>query len=106
MPKVTYVENDGTEHIVTIPAGLSVMEGALNDGVLGIDADCGGACACATCHVKIAPDWRDRVGPAGPAETEMLEFAVDVTPESRLSCQITMSAELDGLVVHVPQSQR
>jgi ferredoxin, 2Fe-2S len=106
MPDVTYIEADGTEHSISIPAGLSVMEGALNEGLPGIDADCGGACACATCHVKIAADWLERVGPPNEAEAEMLEFAVDVTPASRLSCQITLSAVLDGLVVHLPETQR
>jgi 2Fe-2S ferredoxin len=106
MPKVTYVEADGTEHEINVPVGLSVMEGALNNGVPGIDADCGGACACATCHVQVDADWTDQVGPPNDNEKEMLEFAVDVGPRSRLSCQIGMRAALDGLVVHLPESQR
>ncbi len=106
MPKVTYIEVDSTERTVDVPAGLSVMEGALNEGIPGIDGDCGGACSCATCHVKIAPEWAGRVGKPNAPEAEMLEFAYDVAPLSRLSCQITMSAELDGLVVNLTERQR
>lgn len=106
MPKVTYIETDGTEHAVNVPVGLSVMEGALNAGVPGIDADCGGACACATCHVYIDPDWTEIVGPPHEGEKDMLEFAVEVGPRSRLSCQIGMRPTLDGLIVHLPESQR
>jgi 2Fe-2S ferredoxin len=106
MVKMTYVEADGTEHDVDVPVGLSVMEGALNNGVPGIDADCGGACSCATCHVHVDADWIDRVGPPSADERDMLEFAVDVADNSRLSCQIGMRASLEGLIVHLPVSQR
>lgn len=106
MGKVTCIEHDGTEHVVTIPTGLSVMEGATSASVPGIDADCGGACACATCHVMVDDAWRDIVGPPNENEREMLEIAMSPGPNSRLSCQITMKPALDGLVVHIPESQR
>lgn len=106
MVKMTYVEADGTEHGIDVPAGLSVMEGATNNGVPGIDADCGGACSCATCHVHVDAAWIDRVGLPSDNERDMLEFAVDVRPDSRLSCQIVMRATLEGLIVHIPETQR
>ena len=106
MGKVTCIESDGTEHVVDIPNGLSVMEGATNAGVPGIDADCGGACSCATCHVHVDAAWLEAVGPASANEQEMLEFAVDPQPNSRLSCQIGMRPALDGLIIHVPETQR
>ena len=105
MAKITYVEHDGTEHVLDIKTGLSVMEGAVKNNVPGIDADCGGACACATCHVYVAEEWKDVVGPAQPMEEDMLDFAFDVRPNSRLSCQIKVRDELDGLVVTVPERQ-
>jgi 2Fe-2S ferredoxin len=106
MPTVTYVEHDGTQHAVEVPVGLSVMEGATNNGVAGIDADCGGACACATCHVYVDPEWLEAVGPPNENEKDMLEFGIEVRPTSRLSCQIRMRPALAGLVVHVPETQR
>ena len=107
MPKVTYIEYSGTEHQVEVPAGLSVMRGAVNNAVPGIDADCGGECACATCHVYIDPAWLDRIGPpqSGSQEASMLGFAAAAEPNSRLSCQITMCEELDGLIVRMPEGQ-
>lgn len=106
MPTITFIAADGERHDVAAELGHSVMEAATHNGVPGIDADCGGACACATCHVIVAEEWFDRL-PA-PAETEaaMLEFAVDPQPTSRLSCQLKVSEALDGLVVHTPVSQR
>ncbi len=105
MPKITYIEHDGTEHSVDVASGLSVMEGAIKNSVPGIDADCGGACACATCHVYVDPAWVDKTGSREDMEETMLEFAVEVEDTSRLSCQIQVTDELDGLIVRLPQSQ-
>ena len=105
MPKITYIEFDGTEHVVEVKKGLSVMEGAIKNNVPGIDADCGGACACATCHVYVDEAYRAVTGEPEPMEQDMLDFAYDVRPNSRLSCQIRVSAALDGLVVTVPERQ-
>ena len=104
MPKVTYIDFDGEQHVVELQPGFSVMEGAVRNGVPGIPANCGGACACATCHVYVDEAWRCKAGPRNELEESMLEMADDVKPNSRLACQIKMTAELDGLVVHVPQS--
>jgi 2Fe-2S ferredoxin len=105
MPKITYVEHDGTEHVVDLKSGISLMEGAVKNDVPGIDADCGGACACATCHVYVDEAWRDQVGPPLAMEQSMLEFAENVEPSSRLSCQVRVSDALDGLIVRLPASQ-
>jgi 2Fe-2S ferredoxin len=105
MAKITYIEFDGTEHVVDVKTGLSVMEGAVKNNIPGIDADCGGACACATCHVYVEPDWLDKTGDKSAMEESMLDFAESVEPNSRLSCQIRVSDELDGLVVKMPESQ-
>jgi ferredoxin, 2Fe-2S len=105
MPKVTYIEHNGREHIIDIAVGATVMEGAVKNNVPGIDADCGGACACATCHIHVHPDWAGKTGKPGSMEESMLDFAEGVTEHSRLSCQISMTAELDGLVVLLPESQ-
>ena len=107
MPKVTYIEYDGTAHEVEVPVGLSIMRGAVTNGVPGIDADCGGECACATCHVYVDPAWTERIGRPQPESMEesMLSFAAAAEPNSRLSCQITMTAALDGLVVRMPEGQ-
>ena len=105
MAKITYIENDGTEHSVEVRNGLSVMEGAIRNNVPGIDADCGGACACATCHVYVDEAWRDKTGSTSAMEDSMLDFAENVEPNSRLSCQIRVSDDLDGLIVRLPESQ-
>lgn len=105
MGQVTYIEHNGTEHEVNVPDGYSIMEAAVQDGIAGIDGDCGGACACATCHVYVDERWLDRTGPPGADEAVMLNLAEDVRPNSRLSCQIQMSQALDGLVVTMPASQ-
>jgi len=105
MPQVTYVEPGGVRHRVDVPAGLSVMEGAKRYAIPGIDGDCGGACACATCHVYVDPDWFARLKAMDELEHEMLDFAFDVGPTSRLSCQIKMDDSLDGLVVRIPERQ-
>ena len=105
MPKITYIEHNGTAHTVEVDLGLSVMEGAVNNGVPGIDADCGGACACATCHVYVDPAWEAKTGEKNESEAAMISFANGVESNSRLSCQITVTAELDGLVVRMPAGQ-
>ncbi|WP_068878857.1 MULTISPECIES: 2Fe-2S iron-sulfur cluster-binding protein [unclassified Phenylobacterium] len=105
MPKVTYIEHDGTEHEVEVKAGLSLMEGAVKNNVPGIDAECGGACSCATCHVFVEPEWLGRTGSRSATEDAMLDFADGVRETSRLSCQIRVDDTLDGLVVRLPLSQ-
>ena len=107
MPKVTYIQFNGTAHEVEVPVGLSLMRGAINNGVPGIDADCGGECACATCHVYVDEAWLDRTGLPEPEsmEASMLSFAAVTEPNSRLSCQITVSEALDGLIVRLPEGQ-
>lgn len=105
MPQVTYIEHNGTEHRIELDAGKSVMQGAIDNGIPGIDADCGGECACATCHVFVEGDWLAKCGTPGEQEASMLSFAATAEPNSRLSCQITMSPELDGLVVRMPEAQ-
>ena len=105
MGQVTYVEHGGAEHVIDLADGESVMRGAVDNGVPGIDADCGGMCACATCHVSIAADWSAATGGPGAQEDELLELAPERTPTSRLSCQIAMRPELNGLVVNLPESQ-
>lgn len=105
MAKITYIEHDGTEHSVDVKTGLSVMEGAIKNNVPGIDADCGGACACATCHVYVDPAFEARTGEKSAMEESMLDFAENVEPNSRLSCQIKVTDDLDGLIVRLPESQ-
>jgi 2Fe-2S ferredoxin len=105
MPNITYIEHDGTEHTVDVRKGLSVMEGAIKNNVPGIDADCGGACACATCHVYVDEAWREKTGSASAMEESMLDFAQNVEPNSRLSCQIRVTDDLDGLIVRLPEEQ-
>lgn len=105
MPKITYIEHNGTEHVIDAPADQSVMEVAVKNGIPGIDADCGGACACATCHVYVDPEWTAKTGEADSMEQSMLDFANDLQDNSRLSCQIKVTEELDGLVVRLPESQ-
>ena len=105
MAKITYIEHDGTEHVVDVKNGLTVMEGAVKNNIPGIDADCGGACACATCHVYVDDEWLAKTGSKSAMEESMLDFAEGVEANSRLSCQIKVSDELDGLVVRMPESQ-
>jgi 2Fe-2S ferredoxin len=106
MPKITFIEPSGKQHVVDASGCQSVMEAAVKHGVAGIDADCGGACACATCHVYIDPQWTAKTGETSGNEQSMLEFANHVQSNSRLSCQIRVTEALDGLVVRMPQSQR
>ncbi len=105
MAKITYIEHDGTKHEVKAEAGMTVMEAAVKNTVPGIEAECGGACACATCHVYVREDWREATGQPEEMEEDMLDFAFDVRESSRLSCQIKVTDELDGLVVNVPEKQ-
>lgn len=105
MPVITYITFDGISHQVEAPSGTSLMQAAVDNGVPGIDADCGGGCACATCHVFIEPDWAERTGSAEPMESSMLQLAEGVSASSRLSCQITLDDSHDGLVVRMPESQ-
>lgn len=106
MAKITYIEHDGTEHVVEVPTGLTVMEGARDNAIPGIEADCGGACACSTCHVYVHPDWVAKLPEIDPMEEDMLEFAFEPDPaRSRLTCQLKVTDELDGLVVQMPEKQ-
>ena len=105
MPKITYIEHSGESHTIEVPKELSVMEGALQNNISGIDADCGGACACATCHVYVDEKWFDKLQKKEDAEQDMLDMAFEPKKFSRLACQITATDELDGLVVKVPSKQ-
>ena len=105
MPKITYVDHSGTARTVEGSAGATVMETALRNNVPGIDAECGGACACATCHVYVDDAWIEAVGKAQDMEQDMLDFASDVRENSRLSCQIRITPALDGLSVATPAQQ-
>lgn len=105
MPIVNFVLSPSETMSVNAEVGATAMEAAIKNGVPGIEADCGGACSCATCHVYVGDDWFEQVGPAERMEEDMLDFAYDVRPNSRLSCQIKLSDELDGLVLHVPERQ-
>ena len=105
MAKIKYIEHNGKEHEIEVSSGLTVMEGAIKNNIPGIDADCGGACACATCHVYINQDWIEKLNPKEDTEEDMLDFAFDVKENSRLICQISVTDELDGLVVNLPEKQ-
>jgi len=105
MVAITFIEFDGTSHTVEAPEGATAMETAVRNGVPGIVAECGGACACATCHVYVDEAWVGKVGEPSEMEEGMLDFASDVRPNSRLSCQIKLTAALDGLVLHTPENQ-
>lgn len=105
MIKITYQDQDGTSREVEAEEGSTVMETAIRNDVPGIVAECGGACACATCHVYVDEEWRAATGEPQPMEEDMLDFASDVRPNSRLSCQIRVKPELDGLVVRTPARQ-
>lgn len=105
MPRITYVEHNGKPHAIDVPTGQTVMEGAVRNGVPGIDADCGGNCACATCHVYIDPAWVAKVGPIEANEESMLKYVQQAKPNSRLSCQIAVTDALDGLLLTMPDRQ-
>ena len=101
MPKITFIDAAGASHPVEAEVGSTVMETAIRNGVPGIEAECGGACACATCHVYVVEQWREVVGGPSPMEEDMLDFGFDVRPSSRLSCQIVCSEAIDGITVTV-----
>ena len=103
--KATFIEENGISHTIEIPEGWSLMEGAVKHLVPGIDADCGGACACATCQVYVDADWAAKLLPKTDMEETMLDFAPAVKPNSRLSCQLKMTEALDGIVLRLPKSQ-
>ncbi len=106
MPKITYIEHNGTKHEVDVPVGHTVMEGARDNNIPGIEADCGGACACSTCHVYVDEAWLSKLPNKEPMEADMLDFAWEPDPaRSRLTCQIPVTEELDGLVVEMPERQ-
>jgi ferredoxin, 2Fe-2S len=105
MPAVTFIEHNGKQHLVTAVIGLTLMRAAIDNNVPGIDADCGGNCACATCHVYVDPAWQDRTGVRTTLEEEMLSFAAVTQGNSRLACQIPITEALDGLVVTMPDGQ-
>ena len=105
MAKVTYIENNGNSHTIEIANGLSVMEGAVQNDIPGIDADCGGGMACATCHVYVTEEWFNKLPKKEDGEEDMLDMAFEPKTNSRLSCQIIVSDELDGLIVRTPLKQ-
>ncbi|MCF6320630.1 MAG: (2Fe-2S)-binding protein [Rhizobiaceae bacterium] len=105
MTKITFITHDGSSHEVEAQNGSTVMENAIKNSVPGIEAECGGACACATCHVYVDENWKDIVGEPEVMEEDMLDFAWEMKPNSRLCCQIKVSDELDGLVVRIPEKQ-
>ena len=105
MPKITYITSDATAHKIDVQNGLTVMEGAVQNDIPGIDADCGGGMSCATCHVYIAEDWLDKLPVKEDGEEDMLDMAFEPKSNSRLSCQLTVSEDLDGLEVNIPSKQ-
>ena len=105
MVKISYIENNGTSHTVDVAEGLTVMEGAVQNNIPGIDADCGGGMACATCHVYVKDEWFDKINKKSEGEDDMIDQAYEPKKSSRLSCQIQVSPEIDGLEVHLPEKQ-
>ena len=105
MAKITYIEHNGKSHTIDVPDGLTVMEGAVQNNIPGIDADCGGACACATCHVYVDENWFEKLNKIEDTERDMLDVAFEPNKFSRLGCQITVSDDLNGLVVKMPLKQ-
>ena len=105
MAKITFIQPDGSQQVVVADAGMTAMETAKKSLVAGIEAECGGACSCATCHVYVDEAWREKVGPPSEMEEDMLDFAFDVRPSSRLSCQVKVTEALDGLILKVPEKQ-
>ena len=105
MPKITYIEHNGKSHTLEVANGLTVMEGAVQNNIPGIDADCGGSCACATCHAYVEEKWFDKLQKKEDAEEDMLDMAYEPKKFSRLTCQITVTDDLDGLVVKMPSKQ-
>ena len=105
MPKITYIDNLGKSRTVNVSSGLSVMEGAIQNNIPGIDADCGGSMACATCHVYVQEKWLDKLNKIEDGEQDMLDMAFEPKKNSRLSCQLIVTDELDGLTVNIPSKQ-
>jgi len=106
MARITYIEHNGTEHVVEVANGLTVMEGARDNNIPGIEADCGGACACSTCHVYVDPAWVEKLPAKDDMEEDMLDFAYEPAPAlSRLTCPLKLTDALDGLVVQMPEKQ-
>ena len=105
MPKITYIDNEGNSKTIDVENGLSVMEGAIQNNIPGIDADCGGSMACATCHVYVEEKWLNKLPKAEDAEVDMIDMAFEPKKNSRLSCQLIVSEELDGLIVTTPSKQ-
>ena len=105
MPKITYIKHNGKSHTIDVPKGLSVMEGAVQNNIPGIDADCGGSMACATCHVYVKEEWFDKLPKKEDGEEDMIDMAYEPNKFSRLSCQLIVSNELEGLVVNLPEKQ-
>ena len=105
MAKITYIECNGKQHVIDVPSGSSVMEGAIRNNVRGVIAECGGACSCATCHVYVDDAWTDKLANKSDEEDAMLDAAIELKPNSRLSCQIKVTEDLDGLVVRLPEKQ-
>ena len=106
MVKITYIEFNGTEHVVEVELGMTVMEGARDNNIPGIEADCGGACACSTCHVYVDKDWINKLPPVDDIERDMLDFAFEPDENSsRLTCQLEVTEKLDGLIVKMPEKQ-
>ena len=105
MPKITYIDSTGNQKTIDVATGLTVMEGAVQNNIPGIDADCGGGMACATCHVYVKDDWFNRIPKKEDGEDDMLDMAFEPKTNSRLSCQIIVSDELDGLEVNIPSKQ-
>ena len=105
MPKIIYIEHDGKSHTLEVSNGLSVMEGAVQNNIPGIDADCGGSMACATCHVYVKEEWFNKLPKKEDGEEDMLDMAFEPKKNSRLSCQLMVSEQLDGLVVDLPEKQ-
>ena len=105
MAKITYITHDNEKHTIEVQNGLTVMEGAVQNNIPGIDADCGGGMACATCHVYVKEEWFDKINPKSEGEDDMIDQAHQPSKFSRLSCQISVSDEIDGLVVNLPEKQ-
>ena len=105
MPKITYIEHNGKSHTIEVATGLSVMEGAVQNNIPGIDADCGGSMACATCHVYVKEEWFNKLPKKEDGEEDMLDMAFEPKTNSRLSCQLMVSEQIDGLVVNLPEKQ-
>ena len=105
MAKITYIEHNGKNHTIDVTNGLSVMEGAVQNNIPGIDADCGGSMACATCHVYVKEEWFNKLTKKEDGEEDMLDMAFEPKKNSRLSCQLMVSDQLDGLIVNLPEKQ-